>query len=127
MYKRQGSLVGATIGNNVSFNTQGLEFSMTALFIVIVINQIKNNSNHLATLIGFFVRIISLINFGSDNFVIFSMILGFVMFQQIPDFYSWIGYLVICLMAVLMFFYNKKRGATVSYTHLYYRSVLSPK
>lgn len=48
-----GSLVGATIGNNVSFNTQGLEFSMTALFIVIVINQIKNNSNHLATLIGF--------------------------------------------------------------------------
>lgn len=43
--------------------------------------------------------------------VIFSMILGFVMFQQIPDFYSWIGYLVICLMAVLMFFYNKKRGA----------------
>ena len=43
--------------------------------------------------------------------VIFSMILGFIMFQQIPDFYSWIGYLVICLMAVLMFFYNKKRGA----------------
>ena len=70
-----GSLVGATIGNNVSFNTQGLDFSMTALFIVIVINQIKNNSNHLATLIGFFVSIICLIIFGSDNFVIFSMIL----------------------------------------------------
>ena len=70
-----GSLVGATIGNNVSFNTQGLEFSMTALFIVIVINQIKNNSNHLATLIGFFVSIICLIIFGSDKFVIFSMIL----------------------------------------------------
>lgn len=43
--------------------------------------------------------------------VIFSMILGFVMFQQIPDFYSWVGYVIICLMAVLMFFYNKKRGA----------------
>ena len=68
-----GSLAGATIGNNVSFNTQGLEFSMTALFIVI--NQIKNHSNHLATLIGFFVSIICLIIFGSDNFVIFSMIL----------------------------------------------------
>ena len=40
--------------------------------------------------------------------VIFSMILGFVMFQQIPDFYSWVGYVIICLMAVLMFFYNKK-------------------
>lgn len=43
--------------------------------------------------------------------VIFSMILGFVMFQQISDFYSWVGYVIICLMAVLMFFYNKKRGA----------------
>lgn len=43
--------------------------------------------------------------------VIFSMVLGFVMFQQIPDFYSWVGYVIICLMAVLMFFYNKKRGA----------------
>ena len=42
--------------------------------------------------------------------VIFSMILGFVMFQQIPDFYSWVGYVIICLMAVLMFFYNKRRG-----------------
>lgn len=39
--------------------------------------------------------------------VIFSMILGFVMFQQIPDFYSWVGYIIICLMAIFMFFYNK--------------------
>ncbi len=31
--------------------------------------------------------------------VIFSMILGFVMFQQIPDFYSWVGYIIICLAA----------------------------
>lgn len=42
--------------------------------------------------------------------VIFSMILGFVMFRQLPDFYSWIGYFIICFMAVLMFFYNKRRG-----------------
>ncbi len=43
--------------------------------------------------------------------VIFSMILGFVMFKQLPDFYSWVGYIIICLMAVLMFFYNKRRDA----------------
>lgn len=43
--------------------------------------------------------------------VIFSMILGFVMFQQIPDFYSWVGYIIICLMAIFMFFYNKRRSA----------------
>lgn len=70
-----GSMIGATIGSWISFNTQGLEFSMTALFIVIVINQIKSNSGHLATLIGFVISIICLIVFGSDNFIIFSMIL----------------------------------------------------
>lgn len=43
--------------------------------------------------------------------VIFSMVLGFVMFQQIPDFYSWVGYIIICLMAIFMFFYNKRRSA----------------
>lgn len=43
--------------------------------------------------------------------VIFSMILGFVVFQQIPDFYSWVGYIIICLMAIFMFFYNKRRSA----------------
>lgn len=43
--------------------------------------------------------------------VIFSMILGFVMFQQIPDFYSWVGYIIICLMAIFIFFYNKRRSA----------------
>lgn len=43
--------------------------------------------------------------------VIFSMVLGFVVFQQIPDFYSWVGYIIICLMAIFMFFYNKRRSA----------------
>lgn len=70
-----GSMIGATIGSWITFNTQGLEFSMTALFIVIVINQIKSNSGHLATLIGFAISIVCLIIFGSDNFIIFAMIL----------------------------------------------------
>lgn len=70
-----GSLLGAMIGSKISFNTQGLEFSMTALFIVIVINQIKSNSSHLATMIGFIASTFSLIIFGSANFVIFAMII----------------------------------------------------
>lgn len=40
--------------------------------------------------------------------IIFSAILGFVIFHQLPDVYSWIGYIVICAMAVLMYFYNNK-------------------
>lgn len=42
--------------------------------------------------------------------VIFTAILGFILFGQIPDVYSIIGYLIICLTAVLMFFYNRKKA-----------------
>ncbi len=40
--------------------------------------------------------------------IIFSAILGLIIFHQLPDAYSWIGYIVICAMAVLMYFYNNK-------------------
>ncbi len=47
--------------------------------------------------------------------VIFAAGLGFVIFGQVPDVLSWLGYAVICLMAVVMFLYNNsstflKRG-----------------
>lgn len=41
--------------------------------------------------------------------IIFSAGLGFFFFGQIPDLLSWIGYAVICLMAVAMFLYNNRR------------------
>ena len=43
--------------------------------------------------------------------IIFSAGLGFFVFGQIPDLLSWIGYAVICAMAVGMFFYNNRRIA----------------
>lgn len=41
--------------------------------------------------------------------IIFSAILGFLVFGQLPDVLSWIGYGIICMMAVLMFLYNKRK------------------
>lgn len=41
--------------------------------------------------------------------IIFSAGLGFFVFGQIPDALSWIGYAVICSMAVCMFLYNNKK------------------
>lgn len=38
--------------------------------------------------------------------IIFSAILGFFLFGQIPDFYSGLGYIIICGMAIFMFLYN---------------------
>lgn len=41
--------------------------------------------------------------------ILFSAVLGFVVFGQLPDVYSWLGYVIICSMAVIMFLYNQKR------------------
>ena len=41
--------------------------------------------------------------------IVFSALLGYIMFSQIPDIWSIAGYIIICLMAVLMFLYNNRR------------------
>lgn len=40
--------------------------------------------------------------------IIFAALLGFVVFGQIPDTLSWLGYGIICTMAVIMFLYNTR-------------------
>lgn len=46
--------------------------------------------------------------------VIFSAILGFFLFGQVPDFYSGLGYILICGMAVFMFLYNTGKLRKIS-------------
>ena len=41
-----GSTLGAIVGSNIEFNTAGLEFSLTALFVVLCIEQYKNLRNY---------------------------------------------------------------------------------
>lgn len=41
--------------------------------------------------------------------VIFAAIYGFIMFNQIPDAYSFLGYLIIIAMAIVMFWYNNRK------------------
>ncbi len=41
--------------------------------------------------------------------IIFAAALGFLVFGQIPDLLSWIGYIIIASMAVLMFVYNRRK------------------
>lgn len=40
--------------------------------------------------------------------IIFAALLGFIMFNQTPDMYSVLGYIIICSIAIIMFVYNKK-------------------
>lgn len=69
-----GSVTGALIGSLITFNTAGIEFSMTALFVVVFVEQWKSTSSHLSALIGVVTSIICLLTFGADNFLIPAMI-----------------------------------------------------
>lgn len=69
-----GSLLGSLIGSMISINTTGLDFAMTALFVVIVVEQFLTTKKHIYTYLGFFVSILCLVVFGADAFIIPSMI-----------------------------------------------------
>ncbi len=42
--------------------------------------------------------------------IIFAAALGFLIFGQVPDLLSWVGYAIIVAVAIAMFFYNKHRS-----------------
>lgn len=70
-----GSLIGSILGSLITFNTKGIDFILTALFVVIFINQWKSTKNHLPVLIGVGSSILCRLLFGANNFIIPSMIL----------------------------------------------------
>lgn len=70
-----GTILGHLLSNIISFNTEGLDFVLTALFIVIFIEQWLSSKNHYSAISGLLLTIISLLVFGKDNFLIPSMIL----------------------------------------------------
>ncbi|WP_198526409.1 AzlC family ABC transporter permease [Halarcobacter anaerophilus] len=76
-----GSTLGALIGASVDFNTAGLEFSLTALFVVLCIEQYKNLKNKIPFLIGAFSSILAIIAVPSDKMLITSIFLSlFILF-----------------------------------------------
>jgi 4-azaleucine resistance transporter AzlC len=69
-----GSAIGGIFGSHVKFNTEGFEFVMTALFVVIFIEQWMKEKKHHSALVGLGVSTVSLIIFGGENFIIPAMI-----------------------------------------------------
>ena len=69
-----GSTIGAVFGTLITFSTEGIEFVMTAMFVIIFIGQWKKDKNHLSSLSGLILSAICLMVFGKDNFIIPSMI-----------------------------------------------------
>lgn len=69
-----GSTLGALLGTAVHFNSTGVDFSMTALFVVIFVEQWEKAENHVPALTGLGVSFICLLIFGASDFLIPAMI-----------------------------------------------------
>ena len=65
-----GATLGGLFGPLITFNTEGLDFVMTAMFVVIFLEQYLKDKNHLNSYIGLGVSLLMLLFFSADNFMI---------------------------------------------------------
>ena len=69
-----GSFLGAFLGNTLEFNWTGIDFSMTALFVVMFVEQWEKAENHLPAVLGLAISVVCLLAFGEEYFLIPSMV-----------------------------------------------------
>lgn len=69
-----GCTTGALFGSLIEFNTKGVDFVMTALFIVLFTDQWMTAKDHRPALIGVGCSFLCLILFGSDRFIVPAMV-----------------------------------------------------
>ena len=69
-----GATLGGLFGSILHFNTEGLDFVMTAMFVVIFLEQWKKDTNHLSALIGVVLPVLCLVIFGAERFMIPAMV-----------------------------------------------------
>lgn len=75
LYWVLGSVIGSLVGSMITFDTTGMDFAMTALFIVIFLDQWEAYSCHFPAIMGLGATILVLLLAGTDHLVIPSMLL----------------------------------------------------
>lgn len=68
-----GSLLGAALGFVIPFNTEGIDFALTALFVTVFVEQWLSTKDHIPALIGLGGSVVCLAIFGPGGFLIPSM------------------------------------------------------
>ena len=70
-----GSVIGSVGGQLIRFDTNGVDFAMTALFTVIFVEQWLAAKSHIPALVGIFCGGVSLLVFGPESFILPALIL----------------------------------------------------
>ena len=70
-----GSLCGTLLGSMIPLSTKGLDFSLTAMFTVIFLNQWSKSDNRPGAIVGVACSLLCLVIFGTDGFIIPAMAL----------------------------------------------------
>lgn len=65
-----GTLLGGLLGGLMPFDMKGLDFALTALFVVLFLEQIKKKGNWILGLIGIACALLSRVIFGAENMVL---------------------------------------------------------
>ena len=79
-----GTVAGGVLGQIIPFDLAGIDFCMTALFIIIFIDQWEKAKNHLPALIGVGVAVVCLLVIGQKNFMLPALIIvsGILLFMR---------------------------------------------
>lgn len=70
-----GSLLGSALGAVIPFSTEGIDFSLTALFVTVFVEQWKSTKDHIPALVGVGASVVCLLVFGAEHFLIPTMVL----------------------------------------------------
>lgn len=73
-YWMLGCTLGGIFGSILDFNTKGLDFVMTAMFVVIFLEHWQKERKHLAAVLGVALPVVCLLIFGADSFMIPAML-----------------------------------------------------
>ena len=73
-YWFSGATLGGIFGSLIHFDTEGMEFVMTAMFVVIFLEQWLKEKDHRSGILGLILSAVCLAAFGADNFIIPAML-----------------------------------------------------
>ena len=74
LYWVSGATIGGLLGSLIHFDTAGLDFVMTAMFVVIFMEQWMKERRHFSEFVGFLAVVCCRLVFGTDNFLIPTMV-----------------------------------------------------